>query len=78
MEDVAQLEHLPMAGTDGLLVRIDRGEHPGVADAQERLEGAVCMLSGRALFVKLTGPRDAVEAQHAALLAFCRSMKASL
>jgi hypothetical protein len=77
-EDVAQLERLPMAGTDGLLVRIERGEHPGVANAQELLEGAVCMLAGRALFVKMAGPRDAVEAQHAALLAFCRSMKASL
>lgn len=77
-EDIAQLERLPMAGTDGLFVRIERGEHPGVADAQELLEGAVCMLAGRALFVKLTGPRDAVEAQHAALLAFCRSMEVSL
>ena len=36
------------------------------------------MLDGRALFVKLTGPRDAVAAQHEALLAFCRSMKVSL
>jgi len=77
-EDIAQLERLPMSGTDGLLVRIERGEHPGVANAQEQLEGAVCMLAGRALFVKLTGPRDAVAAQHEALLAFCRSLRASL
>jgi hypothetical protein len=76
--DVAQLERVPMAGTDGFFVRIERGAQPGVADAQELLEGAVCLLDGRALFVKLAGPRDAVEAQHAALLAFCRSMKASL
>jgi len=76
--DVAQLERLPMAGTQGLLVRIERGQNPGVADAQELLEGAVCMLDGRALFVKLAGPRDAVAAEHDALLAFCRSMKVSL
>jgi hypothetical protein len=77
-DDVAQLERLPMAGTDGVLVRIERGEHPGVAESQELLEGAMCMLGGHSLFVKMAGPRDAVEAQHAALLAFCRSMRASL
>lgn len=75
--EVAQLERVPMAGTHGVLVRIERGPRPEVAAAAELLEGAVCLLDGRALFVKLTGPRDAVEAQHAALIAFCRSIKAS-
>jgi hypothetical protein len=73
--DVARLQRVPMAGTEGVLVRLERGAQPGVVEAKELLEGVICMLDGRALFVKLAGPRAEVEAQHAALLAFCRSMK---
>ena len=75
--DVAGLERVQMAGTHGVLVRIERGPRPEMPAAAELLEGAVCLLDGRALFVKLTGPRGAVEAQHAALIAFCRSIEAS-
>jgi hypothetical protein len=66
-----------MAGTEGMLVRLERGATPGAADARERLEGVVCQLGDRALFVKLAGSRDAVQAQHAALLDFCKSLKAA-
>jgi hypothetical protein len=76
--DLAQLERVPMAGTEGLLVRLERGAQAGAPEAHELLEGVVCLLPDRALFVKLAGPREAVEAQHLALLAFCRSMEASL
>ncbi len=73
--DVAQLEHVVMAGSDAVFVRLQRGEQPGVPEAQEALEGALCMLPDRALFVKLAGPRDAVAGQHGALLEFCRSLR---
>ncbi|HZL99576.1 MAG TPA: hypothetical protein VFD43_04915, partial [Planctomycetota bacterium] len=73
--DLAGLERVPMAGSEGLLVRLERGPLATAAAGQELLLGAVCLLPDQALFVKLTGPRAAVEAQRAALVAFCRSLE---
>lgn len=74
--DLGQLEHVSMAGSDGVLVRLERGAGASAAEGQELLLGAVGLLAERALFVKLTGPRAAVEAQRAALIEFCQSLEA--
>jgi hypothetical protein len=74
-EDLARLERLPLAGAEGVLVRIERGAGATAAPGQELLIGAVAQLADRALFVKLTGPAAAVEAERDALLAFCRSIE---
>ena len=74
-DDLVHLERVAMADAEGLLVRIERGASPGAPDARERLEGVVCVLGDRTLFVKLTGSRAAVQEQHAALLDFCRTLQ---
>lgn len=73
--DLGALEKVPVAGAEGLLVRLERG--PGAtADASaERLLGVVALLPERSVFVKMTGPRDAVDGQRAALLEFCASLR---
>ena len=60
-----------------MIVKLERGADATAAAGQDLLLGAVSMLSERALFVKMTGPRDAVEAQHAAFVEFCKSLKAA-
>ncbi|MCC7012378.1 MAG: hypothetical protein IT454_07455 [Planctomycetes bacterium] len=75
--DMAKLEQVPMAGAAGVIVKLERGADATAAAGQDLLLGAVSMLSERALFVKMTGPRDAVEAQHAAFVEFCKSLKAA-
>ena len=74
-EDLAALEHVEVAGGDGVLVRLERGPAATADPAQELLLGAVALLPERAVFVKMTGPREAVEAQRPALLEFCRSLE---
>jgi len=73
--DLAGLEHVPMAGGDGVLVRLERGPGATAPAGAELLIGAVCLLPGRALFVKMTGPRDAVAGQRPALVEFCKSLR---
>ena len=73
--DLAGLERVQVAGVEGVLVRLERGAG-ATADANaERLLGVVGRLPGRSVFVKLTGPRDAVDGQRAALLQFCDSLR---
>jgi hypothetical protein len=73
--DLAGLERVQVAGVEGVLVRLERGAG-ATADANaERLLGVVGQLPGRSVFVKLTGPRDAVDGQRAALLQFCDSLR---
>jgi len=73
--DLGGLEHLPMAGGDGVLVRIERGAGATAPAGQELMLGVVCLLPDRALFVKMTGPADAVDGQRGALIGFCRSLE---
>ena len=56
----------------------------GVQDPEQQLSrragsdallGAVCILDGRSLFVKMTGPAAAVDGQKAAFTEFCRSLR---
>jgi len=73
--DLAKLEHVTMAGSDGVVVELVRGEGATAAAGQELLLGAVCLLSERALFVKMTGPASAVQAQRAKFVEFCKSLQ---
>jgi len=73
--DLAALERVPVAGAEGVLVRLERGPGATAEPVQELLLGTVALLPERAVFVKMTGPRDAVEGQRAALLEFCRSLE---
>ncbi|NUP97149.1 MAG: hypothetical protein HUU28_13400, partial [Planctomycetaceae bacterium] len=41
----------------------------------DALLGAVCILEGRSLFVKMTGPAAAVDGQKSAFTEFCRSLR---
>lgn len=76
-EEWAALEHAPLLGTDDAILVELEGTYAGmsgksVPDAV--LLGAIGELPGRALFVKLIGPRDAALAQREAFRAFCRSL----
>ena len=73
--DVAALERVPVAGAEGVLVRLERGDGATADASAERLLGVVALLPERSLFVKMTGPRDAVDGQRAALLEFCASLR---
>ena len=73
--DLAALERVPVAGGEGVLVRLERGPGATAEPVQELLLGAVALLPERAVFVKMTGPREAVEGQRAALLEFCGSLE---
>jgi hypothetical protein len=73
--DLAALEAVQVAGGEGVLVRLERGPGATAEPVQELLLGAVALLPERAVFVKMTGPRDAVEGQRAALIGFCASLE---
>ena len=74
-EEVAALPRFPMLDTQAVAVEIVRAE--GRTDGPEMVLGAVCLLSGHSIFVKLLGPRAAVEAQRESFLQFCRSAEAA-
>lgn len=74
--DLAKLQRVPMAGAEGVIVRIERGAGATAAEGHDLLLGAVSVLEDRALFVKMTGAREAVEAQYAAFVEFSKSLKA--
>ena len=76
-EQLAALERFPMLGDEALLVEA-RGPFEGVDG--ERVEdasllGAACLHAGRAVFVKMVGPRASVESQRAAFREFCSSLR---
>lgn len=75
--DVARLEHITLAGSDAVLVRLERGPDATAPENHELLLGAIGRLGESALFVKMLGPHDAVESQGAALVAFCNSLRAA-
>lgn len=73
--DLAKLERVPMHGSEGVIVRLTRGASATAAAGADALLGAVCILDGRSLFVKMTGPAAAVDGQKAAFSEFCRSLR---
>jgi len=75
--DLAGLTHVTIDGTDAVIVEMARGAGATAPANQEFLMGAVCVQPGRAVFVKMTGPRAAVEGERAAFVEFCGSLKAA-
>jgi hypothetical protein len=74
-DELAALPREPVLGGEGVVVEIARGAQASAPAGQELLLGALLIRSDRSLFVKMTGPRAAVEAERAAFLEFCRSLR---
>lgn len=75
--EVAQLAKVEICGIScplleaaGRFVAMD-----GTATEDALLLGAVCLLRDRAVFVKMTGPREAIAAERDAFIEFCRSIR---
>lgn len=68
-QEIAALPKVAMLGVEATLVEIER------QGGSDMLIGAVCMQSDRSVFVKMLGPKAAVEAQRAAFLEFCKSIR---
>ena len=77
--EFSDLERIPALGTEALMIEIDgRFTGMGNADQQDaRMLGAIVPNGSGTLFVKLTGPRDAVAAETAAFRAFLASLRRS-
>jgi hypothetical protein len=73
--ELAALAREPMLGGDGAIVEVARGANASVPAQQELLLGALAIREERSVFVKMLGPRDAVELERAAFLEFCRSIR---
>lgn len=73
--ELAALPRVAMLGAQALTIEIERAA--GTSEGPEKLLGAVCILPRQSVFVKLGGPRAAVDAQRAAFLEFCRSLEAA-
>lgn len=73
----AELPRVELLGGEGLLVEA-AGAFRGMTGDEvpdALLLGAIGALQGRAVFVKMVGPRASVEPQREAFLAFCRSLR---
>jgi len=68
--EIAALPTLPMLGTQAKQIEIERSGGAG-----DVVLGAVCLLPDRSVFVKMLGPKAAVDAQRAAFVAFCGSIQ---
>jgi hypothetical protein len=69
--EIEKLEHLALLGADGRMVLIEgAGESAGKA-----MLGAMVLVSGRTTFVKLTGPKDAVQKELENFKAFAQTLK---
>lgn len=78
--ELAALPRVPMLGGEGVLVVLDgplTDTMRGVEVADGRLVAAVVAHGDDLVFVKCTGPRAAVVAATDAVVAFCRTLKAS-
>ena len=73
--ELALLARLPMLGSEAVTIEIERAA--GASEGPEKVLGAVCILPRQSVFVKLGGPRAAVEAQREAFLGFCRSLESA-
>jgi hypothetical protein len=70
-DEIEKLEHLNMLGVDGRMVLIE-----GAGDsAGKAMLGAMAVVGGRATFVKLTGPKDAVQKELENFKAFAQTLK---
>ncbi len=66
-----ELPHIPILGSDGRLIAID-----GAGDkAGKQMLGAVALVGGRSVFVKMTGPKDAVQKEREHFTAFAQSLE---
>lgn len=75
--EFAALERIPMLGREGVVVQVD-GVYTGMGDElveEAGLLGAVCLLDGSAVFVKLIGPRDQISGLREDFLGFCKSLE---
>ena len=66
-----------MLSNEGIVVAID-GNFAGMSGESVEaatLLGAVCLLPGRSVFVKMIGPTEVIEQERAAFLEFCKSME---
>ncbi len=70
-EELEKLEKLSMLGTEGRMVAI---EGAGAKAGQEML-GAMAIVGARSVFVKMTGPKDAVLKETENFKAFAQSLK---
>jgi len=70
-EELEKLEHLPMLGLDGRMVAIEGAG----SQAGNGLLGALVFAGTRTVFVKLTGPKEAVAKETENFKAFAQSLK---
>jgi hypothetical protein len=70
-EEIEKLEHLPMLGADGRMVAIEGAG----AKAGQQLLGAMVLVGGRSVFVKMTGPKEAVAKETENFKALAGSLK---
>jgi hypothetical protein len=75
--DLAALAKVAMLGTEAALVEFPRQEGASVAESQELLLGALLIQRDQSWFVKMAGPRAAVEDQRRAFVEFCKSLRAA-
>jgi hypothetical protein len=69
-DELAALLRIPMLGNQAILAEIDHAE----TDASTQMLAAVGELSGRSVFVKVSGPRELIQSQREAFIAFCGSI----
>jgi hypothetical protein len=76
-EAVAQLPKLEVLGGEAVHVDFE-GTYTGMGDEQHagyRMAGALLEQDGKAIFLKMVGPADAVEAEQEAFKAFAQSLR---
>jgi hypothetical protein len=75
--DIADLPTIQILGSNATMIAIE-GTFQGMSGAplaDAMMLGAVRMLDGQSLFIKMTGPREAVEAERQAFIDFCQSIQ---
>lgn len=76
--DLDRCEKFPMLGSTGLVLEL-RGTYLGMGQVKHHgwgLIGVICPQEDRTVFVKMTGPADAIAAQRESLVQFCKSLRA--
>lgn len=71
--ELGALPRIAMLGAQAVTIEIERAA--GASEGPEKVLGAVCILPRQSVFVKLGGPRAAVDAERQAFLEFCRSLE---
>lgn len=70
-QEFGELPHVKILGTDGRLIAIDgAGDKNGM-----QMLGAVALIGGRSVFVKMTGPTAAVQKEREHFSAFAQSLE---